>query len=133
MPVKEKKIKVKNRYFNYLVIKTEDDKTVLTQRNDKGIWQGLYQFPLIETDSIIHKEELISSKEFTDLFPEETTISLFNPKEIIHKLSHQHLHTHFWIVETASNKNAEIPWELVQNFPVPVLIANFLAQFQLKK
>lgn len=133
LPVKEKKIKVKNRYFNYLVIKTEDDKTVLTQRNDKGIWQGLYQFPLIETDSTIHKEQLISSKEFTDLFPEETTISLFNPKEIIHKLSHQHLHTHFWIVETASNKNAEIPWELVQNFPVPVLIANFLAQFQLKK
>ena len=133
LPVKEQKIKIKKRYFNYLVVKTDDDKTMLTQRNDKGIWQGLYQFPLIETDKIINKEQLISSKEFSDLFPEETTISLFNPKEIIHKLSHQHLYTHFWIVETASTKNAEIPWKTVQTFPVPVLIANFLAKFQLKK
>jgi len=36
-------------------------------------------------------------------------------------------------VETASHKNAEIPWKTIQNFPVPVLIANFLVQFQLKK
>ncbi|WP_445748688.1 A/G-specific adenine glycosylase [Polaribacter sp.] len=133
LPVKEQKIKVKKRYFNYLVVITNDDKTILTQRNDKGIWQGLYQFPLIETDTKINEKELITSKEFIDLFPEETTISLFNPKEIIHKLSHQHLYTNFWIVETASNQNAKIPWKTVQSFPVPVLIANFLAQFQLKK
>jgi A/G-specific adenine glycosylase len=133
LPVKEQKIKVKKRYFNYLVVTTNDDKTILTQRNDKGIWQGLFQFPLIETDKSVNEKELILSKEFLDLFPEETTISLFNPKEIIHKLSHQHLYTHFWIVETASNQNAKIPWKTVQSFPVPVLIANFLAQFQLKK
>lgn len=133
LPVKEQKIKVKKRYFNYLVVTTENNKTILTQRNDKGIWQGLYQFPLIETDKSVNEKELISSKEFIDLFPEETTISLFNPKEIIHKLSHQHLYTHFWIVETVSNQHAEIPWKTVQSFPVPVLIANFLAQFQLKK
>ncbi len=133
LPVKEKKLKVKKRFFNYLVIKTDDDKTALIQRNDKEIWQGLYQFPLIETSEIIDEKKLVASKEFTDLFPDETSISLFNSKEIVHKLSHQHLHTHFWIVETASNKNAEIPWKNIQSFPVPVLIANFLAQFQLEK
>jgi len=133
LPVKEQKIKVKKRYFNYIVVVSNDDKTILTQRNDKGIWQGLYQFPLIETDKNINEKILISSTEFIDLFPDETSISLFNPKEIIHKLSHQHLHTRFWIVETASHKNAEIPWKTIQNFPVPVLIANFLVQFQLKK
>ncbi|MGY8943774.1 MAG: A/G-specific adenine glycosylase, partial [Flavobacteriales bacterium] len=47
LPVKEKKIKVRKRYFNFLVIKTDAHKTILTERKGKGIWQGLYQFPLI--------------------------------------------------------------------------------------
>ena len=133
LPVKEKKIKVKNRYFNYLVIKTEDDKTVLNQRNDKGIWQGLYQFPLIEADEIICKEQLITSKEFYDFFPDETTISLFNSKEILHKLSHQHLYTQFWIIEIKSLKSAKIPWKIIHSYPVPVLIANFLIDFRFEE
>jgi len=133
LPVKEKKLKVKKRFFNYLVVKTVDDKTIFSQRSDKGIWQGLYQFPLIETDEMITKEQLVSSKEFCILFPEETTISLFNQKEIVHKLSHQHLYTQFWIIETKQHKAAEIPWETIHSYPVPVLIANFLTDFRFEK
>jgi A/G-specific adenine glycosylase len=133
LPVKEKKIKVRKRYFNFLVIKTGDYKTILTERKGKGIWQGLYQFPLIECEKIINQKEIISSEEFTDLFPDETTLSLFNSKEIVHKLSHQHLYTQFWIVETKTLKNADILWENIQDFPVPVLIANFLEAFDFKK
>jgi len=132
LPVKEKKIKVRNRYFNFLVIKTADEKTILTERKGKGIWQGLYQFPLIESDTNINKDNLIASEEFTKLFPDETTISLFNKKEIVHKLSHQHLYTQFWIVETESLKKATINWSEIENFPVPVLIANFLEEYQPK-
>ena len=133
LPVKEKKIKVRKRYFNFLVIKTDDHKTILTERKGKGIWQGLYQFPLIENTETIREKEIIASKEFNDLFPAETTISLFNKKEIVHKLSHQHLYTQFWIVETKTLKNANISWENIQDFPVPVLIANFLTRFESKK
>ena len=133
LPVKEKKIKVRKRYFNFLVIKTDDHKTILTERKGKGIWQGLYQFPLIESTETISEKEIIASKEFNDLFPAETTISLFNKKEIVHKLSHQHLYTQFWIVETKTLKNANISWENIQDFPVPVLIANFLTLFESKK
>lgn len=133
LPVKEKKIKVRKRYFNFLVIKTDDNKTILSERKGKGIWRGLYQFPLIESDKIINEREIISSEEFIALFPEETTISLFNKKEIVHKLSHQHLHTQFWVVETKTLKKADILWKNIQDFPVPVLIANFLEAFQHKK
>ena len=133
LPVKEKKIKVRKRYFNFLVIKTDNHKTILTERKGKGIWQGLYQFPLIENTETIREKEIIASKEFNDLFPAETTISLFNKKEIVHKLSHQHLYTQFWIVETKTLKNANISWENIQDFPVPVLIANFLTLFESKK
>ena len=132
LPVKEKKIKVRNRYFNFMVIKTADEKTILSERKGKGIWQGLYQFPLLESDTIIDKEELITSEEFIKLFPDETTISLFNKKEIVHKLSHQHLNTQFWIVETVTLPKATVKWTEIKKYPVPVLIANFLEEYQLK-
>jgi len=132
LPVKEKKIKITKRYFNFLVIKTDDHNTILKERKGKGIWQGLYQFPLIETKNISNQREIVASEEFQNLFPAETTLSLFNKKEIIHKLSHQHLYTQFWIVETSSLKEASISWENIEDYPVPILIANFLKEYQLK-
>ncbi|MFY9241537.1 MAG: A/G-specific adenine glycosylase [Polaribacter sp.] len=132
IPVKEKKTKVRNRYFNFLVVKTNDDKTILKERKGKGIWQGLYQFPLLESDKIIDKNELMSSEKFINLFQEETTISLFNKKEIVHKLSHQHLNTQFWIVETKNLYEAKTKWSDIEKYPVPVLIANFLDKYQPK-
>jgi len=132
LPVKEKKIKITKRYFNFLVIKTDDHNTILKERKGKGIWQGLYQFPLIETKNISNQREIVASEEFQNLFPAETTLSLFNKKEIIHKLSHQHLYTQFWIVETSSLKEASISWENIEDYPVPILIANFLKEYRLK-
>lgn len=132
LPVKEKKVKVRKRYFNFLVVKTDDNKTILSERKGRGIWQGLFQFPLIESNNSIDQNELITSEKFINLFPQEITISLFNQKEIIHKLSHQHLYTQFWIIETTSSSEAKIKWNAIQEYPVPVLIANFLQEYQSK-
>ena len=93
----------------------------------------MYQFPLIESDKSIDKTALITSEEFINLFPKETTISLFNEKEIVHKLSHQHLYTQFWVVETQKSLEAKIEWIDIKKYPVPVLIANFLEEYQTKK
>lgn len=133
LPIKEKKTKVRNRYFNYLVVKTTDNKTILNQRKGKGIWQNLYEFPLIESETKINQKKLISSPKFEKLFPEKTSVSLLNIKEIVHKLSHQHLHTQFWVVETDSLSAAKVDWKDISNYPVPVLIANFLEEFQYEK
>jgi A/G-specific adenine glycosylase len=103
LPVKEKKLKVKNKYFNYLVFVTEDNKTIVEERKGKGIWQGLYQFPLIETPSVVDLDMLASSEEFETLVPDNATIQLFNESPIVHKLSHQHLFTKFWIIKTQGN------------------------------
>ena len=132
LPLKDKKIKVKKRYFNFLVIQTVNDKTILLERKGKGIWQGLYQFPLIETPQNISGEALISNEEFISLFPEKSSVLLFNKKEIVHKLSHQHLYTQFWIVRPKTAFEANIDWVDIENYPVPVLIANFLRDFKAK-
>ncbi|MDG2150601.1 MAG: A/G-specific adenine glycosylase [Polaribacter sp.] len=133
LPVKEKKVKVKKRYFNYLVMVTSDGKTILSERKGKGIWQGLYQFPLIETNKNISINELISKDEFVNLFPFNSSISLFNKKEIVHKLSHQHISTKFWIIETENSQEIKIKWAEIEKYPVPILIANFLEAFSTKK
>src|SRR5690606_18710581 len=49
LPVKINKTKIKKRYLNFLVVLCDGDKTVLEKRKGKGIWQNLYQFPLVET------------------------------------------------------------------------------------
>jgi A/G-specific adenine glycosylase len=45
LPVKSKKLKVRNRYFNYLVVSDENENTLIQKRTAKGIWQNLYEFP----------------------------------------------------------------------------------------
>ncbi|ALU73813.1 A/G-specific adenine glycosylase [Tenacibaculum finnmarkense] len=132
LPVKEKKTKVKKRYFNYLVVVTDDHKTNIEQRIGKGIWQGLYQFPLIETTTAINETQLIEQPEFAEFFPKETVLSLFNQKDIVHKLSHQHLSTKFWIVKTTKTSSKTILWNDIKQYPVPVLIDNFLNEFLTK-
>ena len=127
LPVKDKKVKVRKRYFNYLVMITADKKTILKKREGKGIWQNLYEFPLIETEAVIDEVDLGNHQKFNELFKNDPlTIKRFNQKLIIHKLSHQHISTRFWIVKMKSNKSINIEWENIENFPVPILIHNFI-------
>ena len=133
LPVKDKKIKVRKRYLNYLVMISKDKKTILSERKGKGIWQGLYEFPFIESTKTISLDELILTPDFVKLVPSKSNISLYNKKEIVHKLSHQHLHTQFWVINTKNSPKITVKWEELDAYPVPILIANFLVNFQTKK
>lgn len=126
LPVKVGKTKIRDRYFNYLVFLDKEKNTVLEQRREKGIWQNLYQFPLLEAKKILDVQELWEHMENQSQFPIPNTIVLHNPTPITHKLSHQHLHTQFWIVQTAAMLKESIAWEAITDFPVPVLIADFI-------
>lgn len=129
VPVKEKKLKVKKRYFNYLVFLGSKETTLLNERTGKGIWRGLYEFPLIESSALIDEEQIISNALFKELFSEKAKVSLFNSEPIVHKLSHQHLYTRFWIVEDKKEAFPSIPWREIDKYPVPVLISNFIKSF----
>lgn len=129
LPVKLKKTKIKKRYFNYLVL-LDGDKTVLNQRKGKGIWQNLYEFPLIETmseanESVIVAHDVLKKYVGTNRY----SISLYNEEEKVHKLSHQHIYTKFWIVHLQASINNGIPNTEIEDYPVPVLIANFVEEY----
>ena len=129
LPVKLKKTKVKKRYFNYLII-TDDKKTVLQQRTKKDIWLNLYEFPLIETSSAIKIDDLIKHEDFLKHTKGYTfDVNLYNEESKVHKLSHQHIYTQFWIVTLQSELKNGISVDNVRDYPVPVLIANFVEEF----
>src|SRR6201995_4110576 len=46
LPVKEKSIRKKQRWFYYFIVETADDKIYIRQRTGKDIWEGLYEFVL---------------------------------------------------------------------------------------
>lgn len=126
LPIKLNKIKIRNRYFNYLVLLDDDRNTILEQRTGKGIWQNLYQFPLVESEKMLQAEELRPLIHKKDTVPQTESISLYNNEPVVHKLSHQHLYTQFWILKTSDILKEGTPWEEIGGFPVPVLIADFI-------
>lgn len=131
LPIKLNKTKVRKRYFNYMVWLDGNGNTVLEQRKGKGIWQNLYQFPLLETDGPLEDAEIEEKMKVNHTPVEIEALSLYNNEPIIHKLSHQHLHTRFWILKTSHILEEGIPWKKIHDFPVPVLIADFIKTFKI--
>lgn len=131
LPVKINKTKVKQHYFNYIVPISAEDTTVLEQRKGKGIWQNLYQFPLVESDSELNLKELLTHETYKSVSEKLkiTNLTLYNSKTVLHKLSHKHLHTRFWIAEVSAIKEHSIKLSEIQTFPVPILIGNFISEF----
>ena len=130
LPVKLKKTKVKKRYFNYLVFDLHNNETILEQRSGKGIWNGLYQFPLVEADKLMSEKDLRQDESFIELIDAENyTLELYNEDPVIHKLSHQHLYTRFWLINSNEAPLETVSLDKVLEYPVPVLIGNFLNEY----
>ncbi|MEW7289827.1 A/G-specific adenine glycosylase [Aquimarina sp. 2304DJ70-9] len=134
LPVKTKKLKVKIRYFNYLVYSINGNQTILQQRMGNGIWKGLYEFPLIEgekndTDTIASNtvfQEMLNGSEYE--------ITPYKKEPIVHKLSHQHLYTRFYIVKVDTPPKLVVPQKVIDftdahKYPVPILLGNFIDDF----
>lgn len=130
LPVKLKKTKVSTKYFNFLVLLSTDKKITYQKRATKGIWQNLYQFPLLETDQELRISDFEKHAFITSYFGNAPfEFSLYNNKDIIHKLSHQHLHTKFWIIEIDKLPQKGIPIADLKRYPTSILISNFIDDF----
>lgn len=132
-PSKEKKTKVKNRYFSYLIIQDPEHRGVyLQKRSGNDIWKNLYEFPLIETQSDVNEETLSGLPEFLKLLGTGGIISKIS-KSYKHKLSHRTINARFYKVEPSSNILFEpaTKWEYVKHeniskYPVSRLIERYL-------
>ncbi|OOG63810.1 A/G-specific adenine glycosylase [Flavobacterium sp. A45] len=129
LPVKSKKTKVRNRYFNYIVAVDDLENTIIQKRTAKGIWHNLYEFPLIETDKV-EDFETVAQQISQHFFQENKIESLleYNEESIIHKLSHQHLHIKFWKATLKGTIENGINIETAKTFPFPIVIHNFMEE-----
>ena len=127
LPVKLKKLKVTHRYFNYLVFTDEKNNTTISKRIAKGIWQNLYEFPLLETENEEADEtvfKLIINQQFVE--NEIVELQLHNHQVITHKLSHQHLKIKFWKIKVKGIIEHGIDWQSAKKMPYPIVIYNFI-------
>jgi len=95
LPVKEKKLSVRNRYFNYLLL-LHEGKLWIHKRTEKDIWQDLHEPFLLETAEKISPAAL-------ELMPELLQLQLPGSlRPAGHKkqrLTHQLIETVFYIIE----------------------------------
>lgn len=135
LPIKKKKAKVTKRYFNYFLVLLDDNSLLVQQRLEKDIWHKLYELPLLESKTALTKAKLSNfieeEPEFAELNP--SSLQLLNKKQIVHKLSHQHLYTKFWIIEGNMPDIGSIPIEELRNYAFPTLIDEFLSDFLVKE
>jgi A/G-specific adenine glycosylase len=128
LPVKEKKIKIRHRYFNYLVIHSAKNELLLERRSE-GIWKNLYQFPLIESDKQLSEKALLAHAAIEKHLANNEEVHLLNEEPIVHKLTHQHIYANFWSIRSASTYKGAVPFEEIHQYPVPKLIENFLNEY----
>ena len=129
LPIKLKQISIKERWFNYLILRHKS-KIAIRQRIGKDIWQNLFEFLLIESNkkTALKKQLLLFQKKY-DL--KEVTYNI--EKDPIHfkqRLSHQIIH--FQIIRGEISKTSlpgDIIWVDVtelKNYPFPRTLQQYI-------
>lgn len=126
LPVKTKTIKIKERFFNYVVFNYKNF-IFIKKRTQKDIWQNLYEFYLTESDAELAEDSVIN-----DL--QKQAIKEFHVKSITklpkHILSHQHIFSTFYDVEIKTPLKKEgfikIKKEDLIHYGTPQLIQKYL-------
>ncbi|HOA46690.1 MAG TPA: A/G-specific adenine glycosylase [Paludibacteraceae bacterium] len=90
LPVKEKRTKIRDRFFFYICI-DDNGYTYLKKRSNDEIWKGLFEFPTIETPKRPMLENILKSEAFSEIVGKNYSIINQLP-EIKHVLSHQHIY-----------------------------------------
>lgn len=132
-PNKEKKLKVKTRFFHFLVIRTPENGIYLHKRTGTDIWKNLYDFPCIESTEPLSADQIVHSDSFKNLISNQKfTISRIS-SQYVHKLTHQTLLATFIEIKISSFLPLIQTNELLLaceselgTFPVPKLIDNYL-------
>ena len=128
LPVKKGKVKVKTVFFEYFFFKM-NGYTLVNKRADDGIWQNMYEFPLITTDELKNTEEILNHNQF-ESWVKGIDFSIESISEFKHILSHRKINARFWEIKCQKTlpestfKKIEI--ETIHKLAVSRLIEKFI-------
>lgn len=103
LPVKEKKIRIRQRWMNYIVLQYKEE-IAIRRRTSKDIWQELHEFILIESNKQLNPKQLMY------LFDKEFSVSpykLVQSTRLQQKLTHQSIE--FCILHLRLEKKQTVP------------------------
>jgi A/G-specific adenine glycosylase len=134
LPVKLKGKVSRKRHFYYLVLQHKN-RLLMKKRMHRDIWNGLFDFHLIERDRSVKAEKLLEDTSLKKWIrkQDEVTIS----KKYKHVLSHQVIHSTFISIKTDRKINFEkdglsyYSFKKIAKLPKPVLVSRFLADHYL--
>lgn len=100
LPVRKPRPKVRDRYLEYTIYISPDNKTLIHQRKGNDIWKHLYEFPVQEIHSLedAHSGYSLSAPHnATSVIGDPAEVKGEKTLELTHVLSHQKLHARFVI------------------------------------
>lgn len=129
LPVKEKKVSKRTRYFYYFILRN-GNKIAMKKRTGKDIWNGLYEFYLVESPSdkrltqVVKNDPLLAPLEWSDV------------GSMKHVLSHQNLEIRFFEasvnqrnltkIEKGFADGSFVSLKKAEDLPKPIAITRFL-------
>lgn len=127
-PVKQGRVKVRDRYLHYLHL-VADGMTLIRRREGRDIWQGLYEFPLVESEA----EQPLERLPLDDLLKGLSWQLVREVRMPPHLLSHQRLHAHLYHLRLDRLPEIEgclvIPEEALGDYAVPRLLERYLEEY----
>ena len=131
LPVKEKKLKIKERWFHYVILQLGDT-IAIRQRTEKDIWQQLWDVLLIEGDKKWDKAHLLSQLQKSyGIAPEQYEV-ISAAANTSQKLSHQHIHfsfLHLQLLQPVALKDfIWVSAEKIKLYPFPKTLQAFLSK-----
>ncbi|HQQ92908.1 MAG TPA: A/G-specific adenine glycosylase [Bacteroidia bacterium] len=135
LPKKAGRPKIRHRYLNYIVLLDHTGQVAIRRRDKKDIWQGLYEFILLETDKACNLSDILSASipgvKTLHLAKHLHTSSLYK-----HQLTHQLLEARFYVfrIKKLNPKTTQIVQiNKIGKFAFPRLLDKFLQDCELKE
>lgn len=129
-PVKRGRTAVRERWFHYLHLRCGDD-TFLCRRDGRDIWQGLYEFPMIETGGPADFAAVAATERFREWFAGRRW--RFDGSVVLppHRLSHRLLHATVHRLGTGTSFPSpegwlRVPVDRIGDRAVPRLLERYL-------
>lgn len=134
LPVKSKRTSVRDRYLTYIYTRTQEGLTLLRRRGSGDIWQGLFEFPMIESDKKLTSKQV---DEFIHSSLVKVSVNIkvdLIAQDVRHQLTHQRLHTDFYCLTLPSaDRNAKGQWveeKSLDRYALPRLLEKLLEKMK---
>ncbi|MFP4089402.1 MAG: NUDIX domain-containing protein, partial [Cyclobacteriaceae bacterium] len=137
LPVIIKKVKIRKRYFSYLLIR-KDKQIYMKERGPGDIWQGLYDFHLLESRRAVDDVDDLPEDELLSAIMEQANPQIEVSDVYRHVLTHQQLQLRFFLIDVSKGRLADSLWaknqlrpytvDEVKELPKPILIDKYLSE-----